>query len=108
MKGKIKKFIIPFIIGVSVISVGVYKYTQSDSVKKYVEDNKNYSDVRLELISEMERLKDEQKVLKRKLDEEKDEKLKKALMIKIKAIEERILEIKKQLENFNNGITSVG
>jgi flagellar motility protein MotE (MotC chaperone) len=101
MKGK-KSF--KLIIFISIC----YLFFMGVSTHTLAEEKQNYSDVRLELISEMERLKDEKKALQKKLNEEKDEKLKKALKIKIKAIDERILEIKKQLENYNNGITSVG
>jgi flagellar motility protein MotE (MotC chaperone) len=94
------RYFVPFVISFFILVGGLEK------VK--AEEPRNFSDVRLELISEMERLKDEKKLLKEKLEKEENEKIKKALEIKLKAIEERIIELKKQLENYNNGISSVG
>jgi len=94
------KYFIPFVISFFVLIWGVERVQSAET--------KAFSDIRLELISEMERLKDEKQILEKKLEKEKNEKIKKALEIKIKAIEERIIELEKQLENYKNGISSVG
>ncbi len=65
------------------------------------------SDVRFELISEIENLSDNVKALQRKLDETDDPKEKKILKVKIKLMKEKIQLLKKQLENYKENVEPI-
>ena len=65
------------------------------------------SDVRFELISEIENLSDNVKILQKKLNSTNDPEEKKILKVKIKLMKEKIQLLKKQLENYKKNVEPI-